>query len=40
VLEAPGDAPPPVQSEVPAPPVDLLALLRGRFAERPPESTP
>jgi DNA helicase II / ATP-dependent DNA helicase PcrA len=39
VLEAPGDAPPPVQSEVPAPPVDLLALLRGRFAARPPEST-
>jgi DNA helicase-2/ATP-dependent DNA helicase PcrA len=35
VLEAPGDAPPPAEA-VDAPRVDLMALLRGRFAPAPP----
>jgi DNA helicase II / ATP-dependent DNA helicase PcrA len=39
VLEAPGDAPPSPDA-VPAPPVDLLALLRGRFAAPARESEP
>jgi DNA helicase-2/ATP-dependent DNA helicase PcrA len=39
VLEAPGDAPPPGEP-VDAPKVDLMALLRGRFAPaKPPEKT-
>lgn len=40
VLDPPADSPPAADAPVAAPPVDLMALLRGRFAPAPPRPEP